>query len=92
MAGWLRGRIAASAAALIDSGRAKDMSLTIVDPDAVARQLMVRNVRPFAEWGGYVAEVAAGQQRYHHGQDYSWAVPWTEGMRVFFTADALGAV
>ena len=34
---------------------------------------------------------SVGQRRYHHGQDYSRAVPWTEGTRVFFTDDALGA-
>ena len=92
VAGWLRGRNAVAAAALIDSGQVSEMSFAIVDPDAVGRRLVVRNVRPFPEWGGYVAEVAAGQRRYHHGQDYSRAVPWREDTRVFFTADAFGAM
>ena len=90
-AGWLRGCAAVSAAELIDRGQAPSTSLVIVDPDAVGRRLVVRNARPAPERSGYTAEAAAGRRRYHHGQDYSRAVPWTEGTRVFFTDDALGA-
>jgi hypothetical protein len=90
-AGWLRARDAIAVAGLIDSGLDADRSYAIVDPDAVGRWLVVRNVRPARAWGGYRGEVAAGQRRYHPGEDYSRAVPWTEGTRVFFTVDALGA-
>jgi len=88
--GYVRGTNAVHAAQMIDEGRAGDRGFRIVDPDAVGRVLVVTNARPTRRRDGYVAEVAAGQKRRHHTDTESQDVPWAEGTKMFFRADALG--
>ncbi|MDA8285769.1 MAG: hypothetical protein M0Z42_21260 [Actinomycetota bacterium] len=90
-AGYVRGSNAVHAARMIEENPDPERSYRIVDPDARGRRLVVTDVRPAPERGGYEARVAAGQWRRHHDDDGSRDVPWTEGARVFFTVDALGA-
>jgi hypothetical protein len=90
-AGFVRGTNAVHASRMIEENPDPERSYRIVDPDARGRRLVVTDVRPAPERGGYEARVAAGQWRRHHDDDGSRDVPWTEGARVFFTVDALGA-
>ena len=91
-AGYQRGVTAARVAARIDAGVAPKTGFVVIDPDARHRRLVVTDARPVPERGGYEARVALGQWRRHHdGDGSSRDVPWSEGSRVFFTADALGA-
>lgn len=91
-AGRVRGRNIVSAQRIIEENPDPDRGFVIVDSDAAGRRLVVRNVRPAPERGGYEAEVAAGQYRRHYDPDGSGrTVPWTEGSRVFFRQEALGA-
>lgn len=88
-AGYTRGTSVRNAAAYYDAGRGAGTSTAIVDPDARDRRLVVRDVRPAPERGGYRATVCGGQWRRHHDENGSRDVPWAEGSPVFFTADAL---
>lgn len=89
-AGRLRGRNIVAAQRMIEERPDPERGYRIVDPDAAGRVLVVRNVRPAPERGGYVAEVAGNQHRRHHDDSGSRTVPWSEGSRVFFRAEALG--
>lgn len=90
-AGRRRGMAINSARSMIDEGRAGDRGFAIVDSAAVGRRLVVTDVEPAPERGGYTAKVAGGQYRRHESDDGVRTVPWSEGAKVFFRAEALGA-
>lgn len=89
MAGWLRGIDSHNARVDIEEDANPSAHFTVVDPDAIARHLSVTHVQPVPERGGYEAEVAANQHRWHSTENGRNVVPWAAGARVFFAADAI---